>query len=126
MTTPAPLAIKKATAMIPIVFLSGADPVQAGLVASLSRPGGNVTGTAYLAVDLAAKRMELLREVVSAAKSIGYLYDPNLSVLEDPSITALETAAATLGLRLVTAKATDAGESKELLRCLSRRASAHS
>jgi putative ABC transport system substrate-binding protein len=110
MTTPAALAIKKATATIPIVFLSGADPVQAGLVASLNRPGGNVTGVTYLAVDLAAKRLELLREVVPAAKSIGYLYDPNLSVLEDPSITALETAAATLGLRLVTAKATDAGE----------------
>jgi putative tryptophan/tyrosine transport system substrate-binding protein len=108
-TTPAALAIKKATATIPIVFLSGADPVQAGLVASLNRPGGNVTGMTYLAVDLAAKRLELLREVVPAAKSIGFLYDPNVYG-GDPSITALETAAATLGLRLVTAKATDAGE----------------
>jgi putative ABC transport system substrate-binding protein len=109
-TTPAALAIKKATATIPIVFSSAADPVQAGLVASLNRPGGNVTGVTYLVADLAAKRLELLREVVPAAKSIGYLYDPNNSAVEDPSITALETAAATLGLRLVTAKATDAGE----------------
>jgi putative ABC transport system substrate-binding protein len=105
-------AAKKATATIPIVFSIGSDPVQAGLVASLNRPGGNVTGMAYLVVELAAKRLELLHEIAPAAKSIGYLYNPNYSpaVVEEPSIKALETAAGTLGLRLVTAKATTASE----------------
>jgi putative ABC transport system substrate-binding protein len=102
--TPSALAAKKATATIPIVFFVGTDPVQVGLVASLNRPGGNVTGTTHLLVELAAKRIELLHEIVPAAKSIGYLYDPANPALEEPSITALETAARTLGLRLITAK----------------------
>ena len=110
-TTPASLAAKKATATIPIVFAGGYDPIQAGLVASLNRPAGNVTGTAYLVVELAAKRLELLHEIAPAAKSIGYLYNPNYSAaVEERSIQALETAAGTLGLRLVTAKATTASE----------------
>jgi putative tryptophan/tyrosine transport system substrate-binding protein len=108
-TTPASLAAKKTTATIPIVFASGADPVQAGLVASLNRPGGNVTGTTFLVVELAAKRLELLHEIVPAAKSIGYLYRPDyFPDLEE--IKAIATAAGTLGLRLVTAKVTTASE----------------
>jgi putative tryptophan/tyrosine transport system substrate-binding protein len=106
--TPAALAAKKTTATIPIVFALGSDPVQAGLVASLNRPGGNVTGTAYLLVELAAKRLELLHEIAPAAKSIGYLYRPTAPSIEEPSIEALETAARTLGLRLVTANASPA------------------
>jgi putative tryptophan/tyrosine transport system substrate-binding protein len=102
--TSAALAAKKATATIPIVFWIGSDPVQAGLVASLNRPGGNATGTTYLQTELAAKRLELLREMAPAAKSIGYLHYNELS------ITVLETAARTLGLRLVTANATTASE----------------
>ena len=110
--TPAALAAKKATATIPIVFSTGSDPVQAGLVASLNRPGGNITGMAYLVVELAAKRLELLHEIAPAAKSIGYLYNPNYSpaAVEEPSIKALETAAGTLGLRWVTAKAASTSE----------------
>jgi putative ABC transport system substrate-binding protein len=104
-TTPASLAAKKATATIPIVFVAGADPVQAGLVASLNRPGGNVTGTTYLVAELAAKRLELLHEIVPAAKSIGYLYDPDVFT-DLQEIKALATAAGTLGLRLVPAKVT--------------------
>src|SRR5215467_4627619 len=98
------LAAKKATATIPIVFWVGSDPVQAGLVASLNRPGNNTTGTTYLQTELTAKRLELLHEMAPAAKSIGYLHCNELS------ITALETAARALGLRLVTAKATTARE----------------
>jgi putative ABC transport system substrate-binding protein len=108
--SPALLAAKKATATIPIVFALGSDPVQAGLVTNLHRPGGNVTGTAYLAVEVAAKRLELLHEIAPAAKSIGYLYRPNVATFEEPSIKALETAARTLGLRLVTANANTASE----------------
>ena len=100
----------KATATIPIVFALGSDPVEAGLVASLNRPGRNVTGTAYLLVELVAKRLELLHEIAPAAKSIGYLYRPNVPAIEEPSIKALETAARTLGLRLVTANASTPSE----------------
>jgi len=102
------LAAKKATATIPIVFWVGSDPVQAGLVASLNRPGNNTTGTTYLQTELTAKRLELLHEMAPAAKSVGYLYDPKFSRVL--SVTALETTARALGLRLVTAKATTASE----------------
>jgi len=102
--TSAALAAKKATATIPIVFWIGSDPVQAGLVASLNRPGSNATGMTYLQTELAAKRLELLHEMAPGATSIGYLHYNELS------ITALETAARALGLRLVTAKATTASE----------------
>ena len=65
--TPAVMASKKATSVIPIVFATAGDPVGSGLVASLARPGGNVTGLATLANELAGKRLELLREVVPAS-----------------------------------------------------------
>jgi putative ABC transport system substrate-binding protein len=108
-TTPASLAAKKATATIPIVIAVGSDPIKAGLVASLNRPASNVTGTTYLIIELVPKRLELLHEIVPAAKSIGHLYNPDLFPdLEE--IKAAATAAGTLGLRLVTAKVTAASE----------------
>jgi putative ABC transport system substrate-binding protein len=73
-TTP---AAKAATASIPIVFVSGGDPVVAGLVPNLNRPGGNVTGVSYTTVPLNPKRLELLRELVPEAKLIAVLHDPN-------------------------------------------------
>jgi putative ABC transport system substrate-binding protein len=108
---PATLAAKKATATIPIVFFTGIDPVQAGFVASLNRPGGNATGAAYLSVELNAKRLELVHEIAPAAKSIGYLYDPKYSAAySEAEIKVIETAARTLGLRLVTAEASTPSE----------------
>ena len=103
--TPPALAAKKATSAIPIVFMVGTDPVQAGLVASLNRPGGNVTGMTDLNTELAAKRLQLLHEIAHGAMSIGYLYYTSDSVVDEPWIMATENAARILGVRLVKAEA---------------------
>jgi putative ABC transport system substrate-binding protein len=76
LTTVVAMAAKAATKSIPIAFSSGADPVETGLVASLNRPGGNLTGFYSFIDTVAAKRLELLHEMVPAATLIGYLVDP--------------------------------------------------
>jgi putative ABC transport system substrate-binding protein len=81
-TAPAALAAKSATTTIPIVFVTGADPVEGGLVATLNHAGANITGVTLLTRELIAKRMELLREIVPAAATIGYLLDPTGSYPE--------------------------------------------
>ena len=109
---PPALAGKKATSTTPIIFTVGTDPVQAGLVASLNRPGGNATGTTDLLIELFPKRLELLHEIAPGAISIGYLYyhSPSGSAVDEPSIMAVETAARILGVRLVTEEAGTASE----------------
>jgi putative tryptophan/tyrosine transport system substrate-binding protein len=95
----AALAAKAATTTIPIVFGTGVDPVALGLVASLNRPGGNLTGSAILEIELAPKRLQLLRELMPNAAAFGVLADPAIPVT--PSVVAdLQAAARTLGLQL--------------------------
>jgi len=96
---PAARAAKAATTTIPIVFEIGDDPVGIGLVASLNRPGGNLTGVTTLNVELAPKKLELLHEVVPTTRSIALLVDPGNPVNERLS-TDTQTAAQTLGLQI--------------------------
>jgi putative tryptophan/tyrosine transport system substrate-binding protein len=98
--TPATVAAKAATTTIPIVFVTGADPVALGLVASLNRPGANLTGSANLGGDLAPKRLHLLREVIPNAALLGVLADPAYPAIQS-AIADLRAAARTLGLQLV-------------------------
>jgi putative ABC transport system substrate-binding protein len=92
-------AAKAVTTTIPIVFSSGGDPVELGLVTSLNRPGGNVTGVSFLVSTIAAKRLELLHELVPTAAVIGYLLNPD-NPLTVRQTRDLEAAARALGLQL--------------------------
>jgi putative ABC transport system substrate-binding protein len=100
----AALAAKAATTTIPIVFVTGGDPVALGLVASLNRPGANVTGSAMLTAELAPKQLQLLRELIPKATRFGVLVDPAFSAT--PSIIAdLQAGAGNLGLELIVVNA---------------------
>jgi putative tryptophan/tyrosine transport system substrate-binding protein len=100
----AALAAKAATTTIPIVFNTGGDPIKFGLVASLNRPGGNVTGVASLGKVLVAKQFELLRELVPTAEGFAFLVNPNNAVAALDTSDA-QAAASTLGQKLLVVKA---------------------
>ena len=102
-------AAKAATSTIPIVFPIVTDPVKDGLVASINRPGGNVTGIAALTIELDPKRLELLCELVPAAHVIGVLIDSNRPEADDQT-RALQAAAQTVGRQLVVARVAAEGE----------------
>ncbi|MBR1212939.1 ABC transporter substrate-binding protein [Bradyrhizobium sp. JYMT SZCCT0180] len=99
---PSIMAAKAATTSIPIIFLTGFDPVASGFVVSLNRPGGNATGVSVLNVEVMAKRLQMLCELVPTAKSIGFFYNPTslVSAYED-TLRRLELAADTLGVKLL-------------------------
>ena len=97
-STPAVLAARKATITIPILFQIAVDPVQLGLVTSLRRPGGNLTGVVTLNVEVAAKRLEVLHELVPTATIVALLVNPTSTTLAETTTRELETAARTLGL----------------------------
>ena len=99
-TTPAALAAKTVTTTIPIVFETGTDPVQLGLVTSLNRPGGNITGVTQLIVEVAPKRLELLHELVPTARVMGLLVNQAAPALAQAQLRAVQSAADTLGLEL--------------------------
>jgi len=96
----AALAAKAATTTIPIIFASGSDPVRDGLVASLNRPGGNVTGVAFLVTGLGGKRLDLLRQLVPKANLIAMLVNPG-SIDTEAERRDVETAAQRLGQQLI-------------------------
>ena len=104
--TVAALAAKAATTTIPIIFTTASDPVKVGLVASFNRPGGNITGIAWLSSALEAKRLGLLSEMVPRAMIVGMLVNPNYSEA-DNQVQDVQVAAARLGVQLVVVRANE-------------------
>jgi ABC-type uncharacterized transport system substrate-binding protein len=98
--TPAAQAAKKVSATIPIVFAGASDPVGAGIVSSLARPGGNITGLSLMVPDLDGKRLELLKEAVPKVARVAFLWQPS-GARENLPLTKMEAAAKALGLKLL-------------------------
>src|SRR5262249_19530410 len=96
----AALAVAKATDRIPIVFVGGGDPVQTGLVKSFAHPGGNVTGLTFVTVELASKRIQLLKEAVPLAKRVAILWNPD-NAINQLELKEAATTAEALGLTSV-------------------------
>ena len=109
-TTNGALAAKAATQTIPIVFMQGADPVRIGLVNSLNRPGGNLTGIDLLTATVAGKRLELLLELVPAAKSIAYLRNPANPIFAESEAREVQIVAGAHGMRLLNVSASTTSE----------------
>jgi len=103
-------AAKAATTTIPIVFLAPEDPVRLGLVASLARPGGNLTGINVFTVELVAKRLELLRELVPSATRIAVLVNPAEGEVTETTLNDVATAARAMGLQIQVLNASTSGE----------------
>jgi putative ABC transport system substrate-binding protein len=99
-STPAAVAAKGVTTSIPIVFETGGNPVQLGLVTSLSRPGGNVTGVTQSSVEVAPKRLELLHELLPTVRVMGLLVDPTDAATAKTTVSEVLAAAHTFGLQL--------------------------
>ena len=108
--TPSALAAKAATSSIPIAFAVAVDPVEVGLVASLNRPGGNLTGVTNLNVELGAKRLELIRELIPTARIITVLVNPTSPSVAEQFLRDLRKAAPALGLQLHVLQASVEGD----------------
>jgi putative tryptophan/tyrosine transport system substrate-binding protein len=109
-TTSGAFAVKAATTAIPIVFVAAEDPVKLGLVASLAQPGGNLTGINFFEVELSAKRLELLRELVPGAARVAVLVNPAEVTNTEAILKDVELAARAKGLQIQVLKATTSGE----------------
>jgi putative ABC transport system substrate-binding protein len=117
---PVILAAKSATLTIPIVFTLGNDPVRLGVVASLNRPGGNITGVSILTLELAAKRVSVLHELVPKATTIGLLVNPDNARLAEPETSTMRDAALKLGLHLSVQSARNESEISQAFSALVR------
>jgi putative tryptophan/tyrosine transport system substrate-binding protein len=114
---PPALAAKAATTTIPIVFLLGVDPVQSGIVGSLNRPGGNITGVSLLTAELAAKRLDLLHELLPTAAVVALLANPTNPITE-PETRSAQDAARSLGMQARVLHASTAREIDAAFRTL--------
>jgi putative tryptophan/tyrosine transport system substrate-binding protein len=119
-SNPAALAAKAATATIPIVFGIGEDPVKLGLVASLARPGGNATGINFFAQEVVAKRLRLLHDLVPKAVRVAVLVNPANASSAEPTLRAVQEAAATIGLQIQILNASTIGEIDAAFAALAR------
>ena len=119
--TASALAVKAATTTIPIVFDTSLDPVAVGLVASLNRPGANVTGITSLNTEVASKRLELLHEVVPKASTIGLLVNQANPRLADINIAEMQAASLTLGLQILVLTASNNDAIDEAFAALAQR-----
>src|SRR6516225_6861149 len=109
-TTSGAFVVKAATTAIPIVFVAAEDPVKLNLVASLAQPGGNLTGINFFEVELSAKRLELLRELVPGAARVAVLVNPAEVTNTEAILKDVELAARAMGLQIQVLKATTSGE----------------
>jgi putative tryptophan/tyrosine transport system substrate-binding protein len=116
----ATFAAKAATTTIPIVFVVSEDPARLGLVASLARPGGNLTGVNFFSGELTAKRLELLRELVPAATRVAVLVNPDNATIIESTLRDLEPAARAIGLQTQVLKASTIREINEAFATLAR------
>ena len=116
----AAFAAKAATATTPIVFLASDDPVRMGLVSNLARPDGNLTGMSFLAAELAAKRMELLRQLVPRTTRIAVLIDPTNPAATETTLRDVEEGARAMGLQVDAHNAADIGQIEQTFRSFAR------
>lgn len=106
---PSPLAAKLASTTIPVVFTMGGDPIKAGLVTSLNRPGGNITGSTLMGVELGPKRLELIRQLIPKATTISFLVNPNFPQTAS-EVQEVEAGAHALGIKIRVLPASTEGE----------------
>src|SRR4051812_21162736 len=117
---PVVFAAKAGTTTIPIVFTTADDPVRLGIVTSLARPGGNLTGINFVNVELVAKRLELLREMLPRAQHIAVLVNPNASVNMETTLRQVDVAARAIGLQISVLRADTSREIDEAFAAMTR------
>jgi putative ABC transport system substrate-binding protein len=117
---PAAFAAKDATKTIPVLFVVGEDPVKLGLVPSLARPDGNLTGVNILATELVAKRLALLRELLPAAARVAVLVDPTSKTVSEPTLEGAESAARAMALQIQVLNASNGREIGEAFAAIER------
>jgi putative ABC transport system substrate-binding protein len=121
-STPAALAAKKATTTIPIVFTTGSDPVELGLVTNIARPGGNVTGATQITMEVGPKRVELLHQLIPNATTLAIAVNPDNAAVAAVQIRHAQNATRALGLKLEIVQARNEEEFDKAIANLSQRA----